>query len=372
MGSPLLSHINYRKGEGLKNSMCLSPLVKNSKDSPSSVKHHDGSIKNSPCRRDPTTRRNPKGQKTMIHLAPDSHFQFSQLSNDNPGSDKNIPYTVNVKAQGQSLFTKKLEDAGILKSLEGQLEDADIPQFTNALKKKVEIGQQAKDIGTCVKIMRQFIETELPGLSKERKKFYKLKLTEDLRNVNMHSEKEITMDGSNISPGKIHRRDGKSMRIIPAGRGMSHKLVLQKKSKNFLPFTPLELKTFQYNNSPRCGSGELAKRSAFFADFDISKIRSGAPSMSNGQEGSKRYGRGSTNMGGSGWMNRMMVQSVPIGKSSPKMMKKPERRAHDKRTTHQIKPTERSLSITKSEAPKRKAGNLLDLQSMKKAKRGSG
>ena len=254
--SPTLAHVNHRKGEAYKNSMCRSPLGKNAKGSPCLVRHHHGSIQNCLGHRPTAMKRSSRGPKTMIHLAADTHFNISQLNNDNPGSSKNIPFKVKVKGPAQSLFMKKLEDAGILKSPRGELEDADIPQFTNDLKKKFEIGKQAKDIGTFVKVLRQFIETDLQGLSKERKKFYKLKLTEDLRTVNMQSEQEIMVSESNLSPTKIHRRDGKSMRVITAGKGMSHKLVLEKKSKNFLPFTPLELKTFHYNTSPHGALGE--------------------------------------------------------------------------------------------------------------------
>jgi hypothetical protein len=321
----------------------------------------------------------------MMHLAPDTHFQFSNLKDDNPSSGKNIPFKVNVKGQPNSLFLKKLENAGILKSPVGQLEDEDIPQFTNDLKKKFEIGKQAKDIGTYVKVLRQFFETDLQGLSKERKKFYKLKLAEDLRTVNMESDQGITINESNISPTKIARRDGRSMRLITAGQNMSLKLVLQKKRKNFLPFRPLELKTFQYNNSLHGAFGELTMRGGLNTDFDIHKSRSRGTNVSNGREGNKNYRKVSSSTNGTGWMNRMGNQLVPPGKSIQKMTKKPERRGRQKKTTppgfhfghsptirkDTIGTSEGSRSIRKSKDRERKVCTIIDVHSMQKAKQAS-
>lgn len=283
------------------------------------------------------------------------------------------------------MFLKKLEDAGIITSPDGHIEDEDIPQFTNDLKKKFEIGKQATDIGIYVKVLRRFIETDLPGLSMERKKFYKLKLAEDLRTVNMQCDQEITPNESKISPKKIAMRDRRSMRQITAGKNMSLKLVLQKKSKNFLPFRPLELNHFQYNNSLHGALGELTMRGGFNTDFENHKSRSRGMNVSNGREGNKNYRKVNTSTNGTGWMNRMGNQFVSPGKSNQKLTKKPERRKREKKTTpprynyghssslrkESIGTSEGSRSIRKSKDRERIVGTVIDVHGIQNAKRAS-
>ena len=81
-------------------------------------------------------------------------------------------------------------------------------------------------------------------------------------------------------------------------------------------------------------------------------------------------------------MNRMMVQLIPPGKSIGKMMKKPQRRARQKRSTSprlnfsqfptikkpSIGTSEGSLSIRKPENRARKSITVLDVHGMEKAK----
>lgn len=385
MDSPLLENTKYRKSEPHKKPMGHCTPVKNAEDSPDLVKHGQGYFMNSPSERHPAKKRRPKGPMTMMHLAPQTHAQFSHLKDDNPGSGKNIRMEVNVKCQPKSLFLKKLEDAGIITSPDGQLEDEDIPQFTNDLKKRFEIGKQATDIGIYVKVLRKFIETDLPGLSMERKKFYKLKLAEDLRTVNMQYDQEITPNESNISPKKIARRDGRSTRQITAGKNMSLKLVLQKKSKNFLPFRPLELNHFQYNNSLHGALGELTLPGGFNIDFENHKSRSRGTNVSNGIEGNKNYRKFNTSTNGTGSINRMGNQFVSPGKSIQKLTKKPERPKREKKTTsprynfghsstlrkESIGTSEGSRSIRKSKDRERKSGTVIDVHGIQNAKRAS-